>query len=39
MQGNRFKFRGGDAGKLRGSLESLFLNHTRGQKVQAHVER
>jgi hypothetical protein len=38
MEGNRFRFRGGDPTTMSGSLERLFSNHLPGQKVRARVE-
>jgi ammonium transporter, Amt family len=39
VQGNRFRFRGGDASALSKSLERLFVSQTNGQPIKAHVER
>ncbi len=37
VQGNRFRFRGGDPDTMRSSLESLFQQHFKN-KLQVHVE-
>ena len=39
VQGNRFRFRGGDASAMSKSLERLFVSHKNGHPVKAHVER
>ena len=38
VQGNRFRFRGGDPGQLSGNLERLFASRL-GQKVRVQVEK
>jgi hypothetical protein len=38
VQGNRFRFRGGDAKAMRDNLERLFQDHLPGTAVRAHVE-
>jgi ammonium transporter len=38
VQGNRFRFRGGDPGELSGELERLFTRRLAGRKVHARVE-
>jgi hypothetical protein len=38
VQGNRFRFRGGDPGQLRESLERLFRDRLDGASVKTHVE-
>jgi ammonium transporter, Amt family len=38
VQGNRFRFRGGDPGKLRYSMQKLFQDKLDGAAVVAHVE-
>jgi hypothetical protein len=38
VQGNRFRFRGGDAGKLRDNLLKLFQKHV-GANLSASVSR
>jgi hypothetical protein len=38
VQGNRFRFRGGDPATLSAALEHLFESRSHGQKVRAHVE-
>jgi ammonium transporter len=38
VQGNRFRFRGGDPGMLRDKLEMLFQDRLRSATIRAHVE-
>jgi Amt family ammonium transporter len=38
VQGNRFRFRGGDAKAMRENLERLFQDHLPGTPVRTHVE-
>jgi ammonium transporter len=39
VQGNRFRFRGGDPQTIRQNLERLFQNHLADVAVRTHVER
>jgi ammonium transporter len=38
VQGNRFRFRGGDASLMRANLERLFQSRLGGKPIRAHVE-
>ena len=38
VQGNRFRFRGGDPAAMRDNLQRLFEDRLSGQPIQAHVE-
>ncbi len=38
VQGNRFRFRGGDPNIMSKSLEQLFQKHMNGRQIRAHVE-
>jgi ammonium transporter len=38
VQGNRFRFRGGDPEKMRTNLQRLFQDKLEGTAIQAHVE-
>jgi hypothetical protein len=38
VQGNRFRFRGGDPTLLSKNLEILFQNQLKGRPIHAHVE-
>ncbi|MBV9125722.1 MAG: hypothetical protein JO112_20425, partial [Planctomycetes bacterium] len=38
VQGNRFRFRGGDPNVMKDNLQHLFADYLAGQPVQAHVE-
>jgi ammonium transporter len=38
VQGNRFRFRGGDPSLMRKNLERLFQNHLEGLPIRTHVE-
>jgi hypothetical protein len=38
VQGNRFRFRGGDPTTIRDNLERLLREKTQGQPVQVRVE-
>jgi ammonium transporter len=38
VQGNRFRFRGGDPTAMRDSLQRLFQNHLKGRPIRVHVE-
>jgi hypothetical protein len=39
VQGNRFRFRGGDAEELRANLERLFRQRFKGRPIHIHVEQ
>lgn len=39
VQGNRFRFRGGDPNMMRDSLVKLFQQHLKGVNLNAHVEK
>ena len=38
VQGNRFRFRGGDPNLLSKNLELLFQDQLKGRPIRAHVE-
>jgi ammonium transporter len=38
VQGNRFRFRGGDPSLMRTNLERLFQNHLEGLPIRTHIE-
>jgi hypothetical protein len=38
VQGNRFRFRGGDPGHMRETMQRLFQNRLEGAAVRTHVE-
>jgi hypothetical protein len=38
VQGNRFRFRGGDSKEMRSNLERLFQDNLNGTAIRAHVE-